>query len=85
MFTDDQLRYHAKKGGFPQRELAEELLALRARHKRVRQACLKEWPRDGGKFRPLWYCLLCRRNDVLGHADDCPLADELEQATKEGE
>ena len=37
MFTDDQLRYHAEKGGFPQRELAEELLALRAQLKRLRR------------------------------------------------
>ena len=29
MFTDDQLRYHAEKGGFPANALAEELLRVR--------------------------------------------------------
>ena len=70
-FTDDQLRYHAKKGGFPQRELAEELLRVRALV---------------GKFREEATRLEADR-DMFGHKVAATevrwCADELEQAQKE--
>ena len=70
MFTDDQLRYHAKKGGFPANALAEELLRVRA--------LVGEWRADAaandGSFWP-------EHQTVAMILEDC--ADDLEQVMKE--
>ena len=40
-FTDDQLRYHAAKAGYPAKELAAELLRLREELATSRAACAR--------------------------------------------